>query len=69
MKANFIAANSKKKKMKDLKIVSEDIKNWLNFSIEILGVKPEDVEILGTEDFFNQVVKHIALYDEKKLHF
>ena len=44
MEAKYEAANHYKKIKGDNNInVSKEIKNWLNFSIEILGVKPEDI--------------------------
>ena len=32
----------------------------LNFGLQILGVKPEDMILLVTEDLFYQIVKQVA---------
>ena len=40
------------KKVADLPACVEDIKRMLDFSLEELGVKPEDVILLVTENLF-----------------
>jgi hypothetical protein len=39
--------------MNDLNACAEDIKKMLEFSLENLGVKPENVTLLVTEEVFN----------------
>ena len=41
------------KKVSDLPACADDIKRNLDFAIEVLGVKPENVTLLATEDLFN----------------
>jgi hypothetical protein len=39
-------------KISDLDACSEDIKQMLNFCIEILGVKPKDCKLLVAKEMF-----------------
>jgi hypothetical protein len=38
----------------------------LNFALEVLGVKPEDITLLVTEDIFFQIVKQVPLDNKEK---
>ena len=54
------------KNVKDLPACVDDIKSKLDFVVEKLGVKPENVILLVTEDLFNLCVKHIHLEGKDK---
>ena len=54
------------KNVQDLPACVDDIKSKLDFAIEKLGVKPENVILLVTEDLFNLCVKHIPLKGKDK---
>jgi hypothetical protein len=52
------------KQVKDLNACSEDIRQIMNFCIEILGVKPKDCKLMVNQDLFISVVKHVPLEGE-----
>jgi hypothetical protein len=49
-----------------LEACSEDIKQILDFCIEIMGVKPEDCKLLVAKDLFASVVKQVLLEGEQQ---
>ncbi len=52
LNAEIPEAIKKCKKISDLDACSEDIKQMLNFCIEILGVKPKDCKLLVAKEMF-----------------
>ena len=54
------------KNVQDLPYCVNDIKRKLDFAVEKLGVKPENVILLVTEDLFDLCVKHIPLKGKDK---
>ena len=52
LKIKIPEALKKCKKVDDLKACKIDIEQMLNFGLEILGVKPEDLILLVTQDLF-----------------
>ena len=38
----------------------------LNFTLQVLGVKPEDITLLMTDDLFHKIAKQVLLEDEEK---
>ena len=38
----------------------------VTFALQILGVKPEDMTLLVTEDLFYQIVKQVAIQGKQK---
>ena len=43
------------------------MKQMLNFGYQVLGIKPEDITILATENLFWKIVKQVALEGEEKM--
>ena len=61
LKTQFPEALKKLKIVADLPACDDDMKRILDFSIEDIGVKPENITLLVTEDTFKKVVKHIYI--------
>ena len=53
--------------MNDLEECEIDMKQMLNFGYQVLGIKPEDITILATENLFWKIVKQVALEGEEKM--
>ena len=52
LKIEIPEALKKCKKVGDLKACKNDMEQIVNFALQILGVKPEDMTLLVTEDLF-----------------
>ena len=61
LKIEIPEALKKCKKVGDLKACKNDMEQIVNFLLQILGVKPEDMTLLMTEDLFYQIVKQVSI--------
>ena len=66
LKTQVPEALKKLKIVADLPACDDDMKRIMDFSVEVIGVRPENVTLLVTEDTFKKVVKHIAWVSEEK---